>query len=1698
MLLLLLLLLSASTEAVYYENCFHGNGQYVLKHPDANDRIRCGGDFWYCESNWDTEGKTGYFSYPTQRYTTNVVPIGQSSASNVARECSVYTNSPNSLEQGNGWRPAALQAPFNAFVNRAWAIHLGPQFGTVNWLVYFRHPDVCGGLGWAMGALEQTVDANNQPVVQLVVPNIFQAPSSDHRLQTEWLCQCDQQWYYSVFQMKSVPNIALPGRSCQILPQFSVARPPCPASCPLADNLQCNQASVRQCECSRPMLPQFAVDGRTLQGCLAIDRVVHIQAAKAYNFDGIKYGITLQPKDMMQCIGRQGTDNLLWCRGPYYWTGLTGDLCNGHGWTLMYMDLWGYWYSYPYYDCWCDVGWEGRRCNFQCYRDNPEQVCRSPNACESVGMRNQQDYSQNCDPVDPRIKLMHLRLFDNMLDGDRSARKTATSFNAYLGQNIVGYFESYQNSLWGSWQVQLRETELSLQGAQNPQDYQRPVCFLHTTQTYGFLDYSGRPGVEGRWPYFPALCKVWDRLTQDASWKLYERWKVLALSTTWLTNANYNCEQISHTFSFPTSYTIFDESYLNDVPQYQNPRNTTRRFSSAAYYNPCAWGVDPQASVPYQGYLAGSTAEIAAPLNLIYADDGTTIAHNLIFMLKYPYPDQSLLPQISQCSDPMKRPDTSNTLGLCISCNPACQAGEYCTVDNTCACKRDHTRVTGWTGCLPRFCPKGFAGRRCDIRCQKCSNPLLVCNAGTTGDGTCVCPTAGFKYNAQQKQCVQQSCLDGSTSCNGNGECIRNTNYDYCMCDRGFTGQKCATARVPAALSDQALKQLSTVEFQQYEQQFDECDCHVRWLAPRTTNRVNPLPKGFQLLSDLNNPFLAPMRRPLLGTGIVYVGNADQAKYMCYRDAYCAGFVIYKDVDYWTTSGQTNPGVDAYRVYFLQNTRVQVDSTVVAPDGVTAFFHQIDRSSLYRCPMGYVFDATWYKTAYRTQFYAYCNAEISAYNAARDPTLAAINAGFACESIEMLVKHWRYVGYFARYQPNAGCVLTPSLYDPKTYCSVSRCPNGEGVPCSGNGYCTLFGVNDYHCDCKTFNLPTETGVLGLNGRAAWMGNSCQFSVSSLCVAPGGTSLCSGNSASCQPRLAFSGDFYLAEFEAQRNDDYIPFCNCEGTPFTGTYCETSRCGVRSGGCKLVSAVGGDCVKQSSGEWKCVCQRSAIGEFCEVDASACLFNDLKCTSRGTCFPADRFNSQPYCACDDGTSGQYCQDSLCPPSVMVPGRGECLNQHLDRCYAPYTGTRCENDQCALFNGTVTVNSDNIPSGCQCNTAIGWNNTRNNQIVATCWPQCPIVGGSMCGPFDNEPHTCLQLENFVGTRTAQCQCAQGYIQVPHPTLSGSTICEKYCKHGDVPYDWTADRPSACICDPSSGFDVYDNHPRCDHPTCANDGVFDVLTQQCICAQPWSSFSRCETHTCGSRGSPVRWFGDTISPYRCECQQPFAPLLSQFPFDCSGTVCGLNGYMNPFYSAALNPALWCLCKGKFKSDCTTTPGQCIYCSISTCLNGGYSPATDPNNCWCSFPYSNGAKGICETNVCDATNTLSVEPNLCRCHPGYLGLRCETSLCRNGGRFNTETGFCDCPWGVFGIYCEVFYQDVLPFLNSTGILYFPGSSTGTSQTDTEIPDPAASDSSAPAYWVFVVGGTAGLLVVGCWVQLFRRSWPFSNRFSIVA
>ena len=347
------------------------------------------------------------------------------------------------------------------------------------------------------------------------------------------------------------------------------------------------------------------------------------------------------------------------------------------------------------------------------------------------------------------------------------------------------------------------------------------------------------------------------------------------------------------------------------------------------------------------------------------------------------------------------------------------------------------------------------------------------------------------------------------------------------------------------------------------------------------------------------------------------------------------------------------------------------------------------------------------------------------------------------------------------------------------------------------------------------------------------------------------------------------------------------------------------------------------------------------------------------------------------------------------------------------------------------------------------------------------------MCGPFELEPHRCAQNNeiNKPDSRYAQCQCAQGYLLVPHPdpveAAKGVQICEKYCKNGNVPVGWDPLSPEPCICDRSTGFDTANNSPRCDHAICQNQGTFK--NGACECKMPWTNVDVCRSNSCGAGNRVVPWLSsEATSLFQCSCTAPSRSRFSLAPFDCASTICGSNGYLNPFYNSNSLPIAYCVCNGKSRTSCVSNEG-CNYCSETRCLNGGRTSSSEANSCVCTFPFYNGPQGLCELSRCNANGTASYQASTCVCKPGITGPSCNVSVCFNNATFVPATGICSCRPGFVGLFCDVRLSDVLP--PTPVVVSSTGTSTPSVSSTAGVQEPpvvqSSSDQSTP-FWLLLL------------------------------
>ena len=992
----------------------------------------------------------------------------------------------------------------------------------------------------------------------------------------------------------------------------------------------------------------------------------------------------------------------------------------------------------------------------------------------------------------------------------------------------------------------------------------------------------------------------------------------------------------------------------------------------------------------------------------------------------------------------------------CLGCGP----GQYCNDVGECTCFHDYLSYDNNSYCAPPACAPGFYGPEC-IKCPDCVAPSY-CEDGLNGTGTCICGLTPINndfeiYYPLVSLCTSQHC-GLNNDCSGHGTCVNGLIFNYCICDQTHSGIYCENSNSVPAL----------------------CDCGVRW--PASENGV-----GIFLQSDIpagTLPMLPPGPEQYNLTQLVSVGSYEQAQYLCERDVFCTYFFFWFDEAYSKTVG-----INTYHAYFAQKDLTQTTSiplnieALVESYGLITLF-QIDRTNLYNCPSS-VLDVDFYfqpilplsdqSWARFADVLNVCNTIVSQLGTEADlyPLCPGSATSPEPDIIYWTDYEWRYYGHLARFNPNADCFLTPVAYDPATLCHNPRCESTTPTtdPCNDNGFCVAnvgqepefpINTNPYICQCKVFNYG-NAGV-GLNGLAAYIGVACEFSVATLCVKGGDSVLCSGNNNDkCIATEAWNGEFQLDptdlnNFPASNGFDYsiysayIPYCDCDGTSWTGQFCETSYCADDPSGDACESIGHGSCVQNpSSRAWACQCDQLGTGEFCQYEAATCLdpFTNLKCAGVGSCeFSSSNLTS--YCVCDEGYFGITCQHSTCSPTIMIPGHGVCEDGVISHCYPVYTGSNCGIDLCTASGGTILGSP---PSFCSCPLPL--RNLYQGVVSIECWPQCPIVDGQLCGRTSDPialPNTCLQYVTG-NTYSALCQCASGYI------LNSQGTCIPFCIHGQVPLTWSSLHPIACNCD--IGYTNNYGSLTCADPICQNNGVYNINTSTCDCVPPFNPKSFCQSSTC-LRGNTLAGEVQVVvvgEQYQCLCNPPFAPLNPTLPYDCNGNICGSRGQVYPFITSNTPANQLCYCKGvKISTSCSSNATSCLsYCDSNTCLNGGQpnsvgsacicppgfangaagnceinlralcnnkglTPSVDPVSCSCTFPYKNGLSKSCDDTYCNltlSTGAATDGTHSCQCLPGNEGTYCTILTCSGHGLFNATTKVCQCNPGWINFGCDV-------------------------------------------------------------------------------
>lgn len=593
-------------------------------------------------------------------------------------------------------------------------------------------------------------------------------------------------------------------------------------------------------------------------------------------------------------------------------------------------------------------------------------------------------------------------------------------------------------------------------------------------------------------------------------------------------------------------------------------------------------------------------------------------------------------------------------------------------------------------------------------------------------------------------------------------------------------------------------------------------------------------------------------------------------------------------------------------------------------------------------------------------------------------------------------------GGMSNGQPNGQCVTTANT------CDCAR--NFVGPTCTTSlaGKCfddTTVGTDQIcsgssHGSCNVTTVSTHTGTqtfASCDCANTWTGQFCDISRCSM-----NTTECSHHGTCTQ----VTGHGFQCVCQTPTATTQTP------TPpiWAGTYCEVNaaaQCGyfipnqVGAGGTWTTcfnhgSFSGNQCVRNSTGQFNCVCTGGQFGQFCQLTSCspACSSTEVCNGQSGTCSCQPMWNG-PTCTnnlCGNGVPNPTGTACLCNPYYRVDSSGHCTitqcplvfststgvracNYHIDvNCTNPELGTPqagCCWDACGQGSTSECSVNGGQPT-CGCDT------TLYNQTGGICYSRCngqpdSVVNGhykcdcSAVSPGPNQwvnqtdcsLHSC---QNGGHPASCQCQCV-----CDSPPWTGADCSISECVNGGTP------SLNGCSCPVMWG------GPACSVGQCQNGGVPSNNGTACQCPSKWGG-PMCHTNLCNNGGTP------NTQGTLCNCPTPYSG-----PF-CTNNTCLHGG--TPSGSS-------CSCPYPYTGT---------NCASNVCTHGGI---VVNQTCSCPFPYTGST---CSANLCQNGGTVS--GSICSCPSGFSGSECQTvTSCNNGGVYHSNNHTCTCPsvWG--GLTC---------------------------------------------------------------------------------
>lgn len=517
------------------------------------------------------------------------------------------------------------------------------------------------------------------------------------------------------------------------------------------------------------------------------------------------------------------------------------------------------------------------------------------------------------------------------------------------------------------------------------------------------------------------------------------------------------------------------------------------------------------------------------------------------------------------------------------------------------------------------------------------------------------------------------------------------------------------------------------------------------------------------------------------------------------------------------------------------------------------------------------------------------------------------------------------------------------------YCEYSKCnpvilsDSDRRVECSNKGLCQKSGA----CTCDVEGQLSLSDTLG-DPPVLPVGQYCQLDGIVQCGTPisiGGGKYqwreCSGR-GKCSVPLA--------------NQLAVPVCQCDAGSF-GPQCEFTNCTDACTGNTQCDVNTGQCVCKELWSSPEGCSSITDGDcFCSLHS--CVHGE----------PAYINNTIAFCECDDhfsvDTNGK-CTKLRCPLVVLTDqGERACT---ADDGLCP-----------SLINNaqTRTVSKD---TGCcydACGTSCRYNSTARS-VSCLCSPALAFTqSGGICHSKCHGQPFAIQGNHLI------CDCSALTDTLKDGQFIVPSTCEiKTCENEGVP-----DGVGGCVCP------ITWHGPFCEDSSCGERGVFNDLTNRCVCQAPFAPIQLgnllCTGDTCLT-GEPILVnASDPIAPYRCNC--PNDTLIGPDQLSCIALDCDNNEDQQDACEACRNGGLPIVINHEIGCDCTGTGFIGDTCEIIECFRFG-TPFANQTGCDCKFPFE-GTR--CEQEDCGDGVPSNFDPDenedvTCICDPGFEGERCH-------------------------------------------------------------------------------------------------------------